>query len=143
MQILLATALVKMRDKHGQLQVCRVLLDSGSQSHFITEECVQHLGLKKERNATPIHRINEVTAETKHSVKTVVLSYVTNYVAAVECLVILKISANLPGRYVDCHQWNIPTNLHLAQTTFNQPGNIDILLEAEFFFYIIHLGKMI
>ncbi|KAJ8896963.1 hypothetical protein PR048_002309 [Dryococelus australis] len=62
MQILLTTPLVKMRDKYGQLQICRALLGSSSQSHFITEECVQCLGLKKERNATPTQGINDATA---------------------------------------------------------------------------------
>jgi hypothetical protein len=35
--VLLATAIVEVRDKSGQYIPCRTLLDSGSQSHFITE----------------------------------------------------------------------------------------------------------
>jgi hypothetical protein len=35
--VLLATAVVEVRDKSGQYIPCRALLDSGSQSHFITE----------------------------------------------------------------------------------------------------------
>jgi hypothetical protein len=37
--ILLATAVVEVKDKTGQYVPCRALLDSGSQSHFITEVC--------------------------------------------------------------------------------------------------------
>ncbi|KAJ8885811.1 hypothetical protein PR048_012015 [Dryococelus australis] len=49
-QILLASALVKMRGKYGRLQICRTL---GSKSLFITEECMQHLGLKKRMECNP------------------------------------------------------------------------------------------
>jgi len=35
--ILLATAIVEIQNKSGQHIPCRVLLDSASQSHFITE----------------------------------------------------------------------------------------------------------
>jgi hypothetical protein len=38
--ILLATSIVEVRNKSGQYVPCRALLDSGSQSHFITERCV-------------------------------------------------------------------------------------------------------
>jgi hypothetical protein len=42
---LLATAIVEVRDKSGQYILCRALLDSGSQSHFIAERRVQRLRL--------------------------------------------------------------------------------------------------
>jgi hypothetical protein len=41
--ILLATAIVEVMNKNGQFIPCRALLDSGSQTHFITERCVQRL----------------------------------------------------------------------------------------------------
>jgi hypothetical protein len=46
-QILLATAIVYVRDKCGQLVKCRALLDSASQGHFVTERLVQQLHLRK------------------------------------------------------------------------------------------------
>ena len=39
-QILLATAIVEVQNKSGQYVPCRALLDSASQSHFITERKV-------------------------------------------------------------------------------------------------------
>jgi hypothetical protein len=42
---LLATAIVEVRNKSGQYIPCRALLDSGSQSYFITERCAQRLRL--------------------------------------------------------------------------------------------------
>ena len=46
-QILLAIAIVYVRDKCGQLVKCRALLDSASQGHFVTERLVQQLHLRK------------------------------------------------------------------------------------------------
>jgi len=46
-QILLATAIVEVQNKSGQYVPCRALLDSVSQSHFITEKCVQRLRLSR------------------------------------------------------------------------------------------------
>jgi hypothetical protein len=43
--ILLATANVEVKNKAGKFVPCRALLDSASQSHFITERCAQRLRL--------------------------------------------------------------------------------------------------
>jgi len=45
--ILLATAIVDVKNKSGQYVPCRALLDSGSESSFITERCVQRLRLSR------------------------------------------------------------------------------------------------
>ena len=59
-QILLATAIVYVRDKHGQLVKCRALLDSASQGHFVTERLVQQLQLRKVKAHVPVQGINEI-----------------------------------------------------------------------------------
>jgi len=60
--ILLATAIVEVRNRFGQYVPCRVLLDSASQSHFITERCVQLLKLTKTRT----HAAIQVNTATHH-----------------------------------------------------------------------------
>jgi len=44
--ILIATAIVEFQNKFGQYVPCRALLNSASQSHFITQRCV-HLSLSR------------------------------------------------------------------------------------------------
>jgi len=46
-QILLATAIVEVQNKSVQYVPCRALLDSASQSHFITERLLQRLRLSR------------------------------------------------------------------------------------------------
>ena len=65
-QILLATAILYVRDKYGQLVKYRALLDSASQGHFVTERLVQQLHLRKFKAQIPVQGINEVTKTQLH-----------------------------------------------------------------------------
>jgi hypothetical protein len=66
--VLLATALVEVKNKFNQYVPCRVLLDSASQVNFITERCVQRLRLSRNQTATSIQGINNVNTATHRSV---------------------------------------------------------------------------
>ncbi|KAF0748793.1 Uncharacterized protein FWK35_00024408 [Aphis craccivora] len=48
-QIILPTAIVRVIDSNGLPVICRALLDSGSQSNFITEDMAQILRTKREK----------------------------------------------------------------------------------------------
>ncbi|GFY67246.1 integrase catalytic domain-containing protein [Trichonephila inaurata madagascariensis] len=48
-QVLLCTALVNVYDSFGGTQLCRVLLDPGSQACLITNSCLERLGLPRKR----------------------------------------------------------------------------------------------
>jgi len=67
-QILLATAIVEVQNNFGQYVACRALLDSASQSHFITERCVQRLRLSRTQTHASIQGISNVNTETYYSV---------------------------------------------------------------------------
>ena len=58
--ILLATAIVEVQNKSGQYVPCRALLDSGSESSFITERCVQRLRLSRTETHASIQGISNV-----------------------------------------------------------------------------------
>ena len=51
--VLLATAMVEVRNKYNQYVPCHVLLGSASQLNFISEKCVQRLRLP--RTQTPVN----------------------------------------------------------------------------------------
>ena len=57
-QVLIVTATIKVTGSRGTQQPCRILLDGGSQSSYITEAFAQRLQLKRRRNEMPITRIN-------------------------------------------------------------------------------------
>jgi hypothetical protein len=62
--ILLATAIVNVQTKSKQRIPCRVLLDSASQLNFISEQCVNRLGLTKHPSSTSIQGVNKVNTST-------------------------------------------------------------------------------
>ena len=66
--ILLATAIAEVKNKSGWYVPCRALLDSGSQSHFITERCVQRLRLSRTQTHASIQGISNVNTAKPHSV---------------------------------------------------------------------------
>jgi hypothetical protein len=65
--VLLATAIVEVK-KSGQYIPCRALLDSGLQSHFITERFAQCLRLPRTQANTSMQEISNVNTATHHSV---------------------------------------------------------------------------
>jgi hypothetical protein len=66
-QVLLATATIKVTDSRGTQQPCRVLLDEGSQSRYITEAFAQRLQLNRRRSEMPINSINDTCSAATHS----------------------------------------------------------------------------
>ncbi|XP_050509020.1 uncharacterized protein LOC126886203 [Diabrotica virgifera virgifera] len=59
-KILLSTAMVKVADKNGNLHDCRVLLDSASQSNFISQRLHNILQLPKTKTNTSIFGIAQM-----------------------------------------------------------------------------------
>jgi len=78
-QILFATAIVEVQNKSGQYVPCRALLDSASQSHFITEGCVQRLRLTRTQTHASIQGISSVNTDTYNSVSLHLMSRHTDW----------------------------------------------------------------
>jgi hypothetical protein len=77
--ILLATAIVNVETKFKQRIPCRVLLVSASQLNFISEHCVNRLGLTKHSSSTSIQGVNKVNTSTHHSVSVQLYSRFTDW----------------------------------------------------------------
>ncbi|XP_046394969.1 uncharacterized protein LOC124162471 [Ischnura elegans] len=142
-QVLLSTAMVKVRDSSGKFHTCRALLDSCSQSHFVTESLVQRLNLRKTRKNTPIEGINTQKSQVKHCVTLQIKSRISSYNITVECLVLPKISGDIPSTYLNTANWNLPRELPLSDPAFNEPGKIDLLIGADIFFHILKPERQI
>jgi hypothetical protein len=84
--ILLATAIVEIRNKNGQFIPCRALLDSASQTHFITEKCVQRLKLSRTQTHASIQGISNVNTAASHGVSVHLRSRITDWHATISLL---------------------------------------------------------
>jgi hypothetical protein len=135
--VLLATAIVEFKDKSGNFIPCRCLLDGGSQTSFISSQCVQHLKFPKTQHHTSIQGINAVNTATHHNVEVHLRLMHTNWQSTINCAVLDHIKAVTPAKKLDSSSWKLPSDIKLADKTFNTPGKLDILLGAETFYQVL------
>ena len=137
---MLATAIVEVRNKARQYVPCRALLDSASQSHFITERCVQRLRLSRTQTHASIQGISNVNTATHHSVSIHSRSRHTDWHTTLDCA-ILNITGTTPSTKLDTSSWKLPKDIKLADEYFDQPGGIDLLIGADVFYEILRSGR--
>lgn len=136
-QVLLCTALVDIV-YNNNIYTARALLDTGSQSSFITSNLKGKLGLNGNSiNSINICGINNVSCNISESVYLKITSRVSSYELEVNCLIIPKITGLLPNSQIDTNDLNLPTGIELADPTFCCPAEIDILLGANVYWNII------
>lgn len=95
-QVLLATAEIYILDAKKQPVKCRALLDSASQSNFLTTELFNRLNLEVIRINTSVTGINQTKCNISHKTKARIESRNHSYKAYLEFLVLNKITSNLP-----------------------------------------------
>ncbi|XP_063920800.1 uncharacterized protein LOC135135633 [Zophobas morio] len=142
-ETLLSTAIIYIWDNFGKMHKCRALLDGGSQSNFITRDLCQKLRLKTQSTnhiTTGVNlssnRVNETVQVHLSSLFKESLHY------NIDCLVLNKITQNLPLNSFSTKGMVIPDFVNLADANFNICGEIDILLGARMFFQVLRDGKI-
>jgi hypothetical protein len=138
-EVMLTTAIILVQDNMGNYQECRALLDSASQSHFITTNFARKLNINVETSHMQyVSSINGNHANIEGKIHTSIKSKNNKFKKNIECLVIEKITNSLPNQFYNVKNWNIPNNVVLADKNFNIPSGIDLLLGAEFFLELFH-----
>ncbi|KAG7212812.1 hypothetical protein KM043_013068 [Ampulex compressa] len=141
-QVFLSTALIDVYDRRGRTITARALLDSGSQSCFITEGFAERLNLKLRRHDTPVTGINQAMAVAHHSVSIKFKSRYNRFNRTVNCVVLKGITQKLPLISIPKGAYQIPGGIKLADPNFSQSSGIDILLGAEIFFEVLCVGQI-
>ncbi|XP_062704414.1 uncharacterized protein LOC134286760 [Aedes albopictus] len=141
--VFLSTALVRVQDTDGIGHFARALLDSGSQSNFVSESLCQRLGLKRNRINLPVSGIGQATISVRYSVQISLASRFGKFVRDIDCLVLPKLTVNLPSCHVDISKWNIPRNLLLADPKFNISHGVDMIVGAELFFSLLESHQIV
>ncbi|XP_055585104.1 uncharacterized protein LOC129737956 [Uranotaenia lowii] len=141
--VLLLTAVVHVLDNDNQPQTCRVLLDSGSQVNFITDQLANTLRLEKRKVEVPIGGINEIKTVARHLIKVHLQSRCSDFRTELECLVIPKVTGPIPSTNIDITDWHFPHGIQLADPNFFKPDKIDLLVGAALFFNILKTGHLI
>lgn len=136
--VLLATVVIHILDHTGAPVSCRAILDSGSQSHFISQALISKLGL----STSPInHRVNGIANSSILSNKAVTIniqSRLNSFNAQLSAMILPEITNCQPSKFINIKNWPLPPNIELADPNFNCPQQIDLLIGAEF-----HLNLLI
>ncbi|KAL1447023.1 hypothetical protein WDU94_001902 [Cyamophila willieti] len=117
------------------MHTVRMLLDSGSMSHFITTKCCYKLGIPIRKVSTSVGGIGSTKSEVKgvttftiHSRFDIDKSYLID-----QAFVVDKITNKLPICPVDADSLFSHQELNLSDDEFHVPGDIDGLIGAELF----------
>lgn len=141
-QVVLMTALIYVYGKDDQPQLARALLDSASESCFVTSDLAARLQLSVQPWNQPIIGIQGAKSQCKGKLSVYIRSRNQDYGKTLECLVIEKISKSIPSKEFSVKNWGIPSKLQLADPDFNKPGAIDMLIGAELFMELLLRGTV-
>lgn len=142
-EVLLSTAVVQVEDSEGRLHYCRALLDSGSQSSFISRELYDKLKLPAKKIDMTILGIGQGAVDITQLVKINIKSTKNDFKVRHSVLVINKISGRIPSYSINVEHLNIPKNVQLADSNFAESGKIDMLLGSSIFWDLICGQKVI
>uniref|UniRef100_A0A1I8PRY2 CCHC-type domain-containing protein n=1 Tax=Stomoxys calcitrans TaxID=35570 RepID=A0A1I8PRY2_STOCA len=140
--VILATALVLVRDSEGKYQLGRALLDSCSQVNFISESLCRSLNLKKCANSTDISGVGSSILKVAYKTQTTVRSRLNNFNLSLEFLISRNITGYHPDENISINDFNLPPNIDLADPDFHRRRGIDMLLGAESFFSLLSVGQI-
>ncbi|XP_073941239.1 uncharacterized protein [Choristoneura fumiferana] len=136
--VLLCTAQVNISNFNtNETLTVRALLDSGSQSTFITEDVQQRLNLTCQPSNVSIAGLSD--APLTIDVKRCALhlqSLNDPFNVNMSCLVIPKIADKIPKATLDVSRYDF-SNFKLADPTFYETSSIDMLIGADLFWDLI------
>lgn len=143
-QVLLCTAEVNLVDlKNNKTFPAKALLDSGSQSSFLTEKIQKKMNLLSSRtNQITVRGVNNTVTNVVKVCELPVRSRINDFCVDVSCLIIPQITGNLPNVPVDVSKLKLPFNIQLADTSFFQPSEIHILLGADVFWDVVMYNQI-
>lgn len=139
-QVILATAVVLVRDAAGNYQLGRALLDSCSQVNFITDSFSQRLRLQRKKQRVEILSIGNSPTTIRQKATTTIKSRHSDFELPLEFCVTPHIS-HQPVPDIDVSSWNLPANINLADEHFHKSQEVDLLLGTDCFFNILSIGQ--
>lgn len=140
--VLMATAVVNGKHPNGSIVPLRILLDSASEAHFITQSACTKLGVKRDRTSEIVTGLSEIESVVSESCEVTLQSRYLKFGVVVRSFVVPKITKSLPSFEIDASALKIPANIKLADSAFFKRSAIDMLIGAEFFFDLLDEGRI-
>ncbi|XP_074028527.1 uncharacterized protein [Leptinotarsa decemlineata] len=142
-EVLLSTAMLKIKDNFDQWLTVRAVLDCGAQSSFISRSLANKLGLKKSKISMSLQGLGEMYSSSQSGVSCTISSLTQpEYCCTLEFIIIDKIGDELPSTSFSKYEMPFTDHLKLADPDFNKKSRIDLLLGNDIFPYILKEGKV-
>ncbi|KAJ8951488.1 hypothetical protein NQ318_000184 [Aromia moschata] len=136
--VLLSTAMVGVLNGHGQFTPVRALIDSASDSNYISSRCANKLGLARRSSNISVCGIGQTSAHSSQIVSSSIRPcHDTSPTFELDFIVLSRICSNMPSVSLEDTILSNFSNLSLADPKFNISGPIDMLLGADTFGHIL------
>ena len=140
--VLLLTATINVYDKHGRPHLCRAVLDCASHSSYITEDLCNKLGLSTTEVDFEYGGIAGTSGHANRGALVTFSSRCSEYRNVVPCILLKRLTAELPIKPINVDDWPIPGSIQLADPQFHNPGKISMLLGNRLFFQLLEPGTI-
>ena len=127
----------------GRSKTCRVFLDSGSQTSFITKATASFFKLPKKVANISISCVDNISTEIKYSVQATLKSRFDKHSKNIDYFVLNQISKRMPSISINCSSFEIPKDITLAEPEFYKPSDIDVLMGIKLFFKLICVEQVL
>ncbi|XP_053949452.1 uncharacterized protein LOC128857733 [Anastrepha ludens] len=139
--VLLATAILSVKNRSGDSVPCRAILDSASQINFVTARLANMLQLPFKQSAILISGIGESNFVADKEIDVFAQSQDKGYNTSFTAVVTPSITDYRPNFSLSS-EWIIPSNINLADPLFFKPQRIDLLIGAGLFFDLMCVGQI-
>jgi hypothetical protein len=106
----------------------------------MTEQFTSKSCLKRSSINVSVREIAQIILKIKHKIIILFKSQFTNYSSEFNVLILPNISSYQPDRLIDISSWDLPGNIKLAEQNFNDPQDVDMLIEASKFLKLFSVG---
>lgn len=138
--IILSTALIRIKDRFGKAQIARALLDSCSQHCLMSQEFSKKLKLRRESSYLQIQGIGTSRCVSTHLVSADVCprsDQISDFTSEMQFHILPKLNISLPTSYVEPSTIQLPEWMMLADPEFYRTGPVDVIIGAEFYMELL------
>lgn len=139
--IMLSTARFLVQASNGNWILARALLDSGSNTNFMSARLAHELKLKLTDAFMTVSGVNNHTVIARNRTEAIIHSKNSNFSMQIPCLVLNDITGNIPSQRVYIDRQQIRSDIVLADPQFDEPAEIDLLVGADVFMLLFMVRK--
>ena len=141
----IATIVAKVDNGIGDQVSCRIMLDPGSESSFVTKDLVSKLQLKSKKMKILVEGLQNHQAEVaKSSVNLTLRSvYKSDNAIQIDALVLSSITQNLPANDLPFKRFDLIAERDMADPYFYKSRKIDILIGALDYYDIVYPNSIL